>query len=117
MVTHEYRDLPKSVQDYEGWYGLVDWLVRKEVREEVGLEIGPLRYVTDVVFFRPDGYPVVTLSFSAPYRSGEVVLCKDLTEHAWVSLEEAKDFDLIEGIGDELRLVDEAHHGRLGRAS
>ncbi len=107
LVTHEYRELPKSVANYEGWYGLVDWLVRKEVREEVGLEIGALGYVTDVVFFRPDGYPVVTLSFWAPYQSGEVRLGKDLTDHAWVTLEEAKAHDLIEGIDDEIRQVDD----------
>ena len=107
LVTHEYRSLPKSVATYEGWYGLVDWLVRKEVKEEVGLEIGPLGYVTDVVFFRPDGFPVVTLSFWAPHRSGEVALSKDLTDHAWVSLEEVRKYDLIEGIADEIRIVDD----------
>lgn len=61
----------------------------------------------DVVFVRPDGYPVVTLSYWAPYKSGEVSLCKDLTDHAWVTLEESKNYDLIEGIRDELRMVDE----------
>lgn len=107
LVTSEYRDRPRSVRAYDGWYGLIDWLVRKEVREEVGLEIGKLAYVTDVVFFRPDGYPVVTLSFSAPYHSGKVALGKDLTDYAWVTLAEANNYDLIEGIDDEIRRVDE----------
>ncbi|MBI4132058.1 MAG: hypothetical protein HY474_00315 [Candidatus Sungbacteria bacterium] len=107
LVTSEYRTLPKSVSDYEGWYSLVDWLVRKEVREEVGLEIGALGYVTDVVFFRPDGYPVVTLSFWAPWKSGAVRLGKDLVDYAWVTLEEAKGYDLIEGIWGEILQVDD----------
>lgn len=111
LVGHEYRELPKSVKNYDGWYGLMDWLVRKEVREEVGLEIGKPEYVTDMVFIRPDGWPVVTLSFWAPYASGAVALSKDLTEHAWVTLAEAKSFDLIEGIWDEIRLVDELLRG------
>ena len=106
LVTREYRELPPTVASYDGWYGLLDWLVRKEVREEVRLEIGKIGYVTDVVFFRPDGYPVVTLSFWAPWRSGEVQISKDFDDHAWVRLEDAKHYDLIEGIWDELAQVD-----------
>ena len=106
LVTHEYQHLPKKF-GFPQWYRVVDWVLRKEVREEVGLEIGTPRFVTDLVFIRPDGYPVVTLSFWAPYQSGEVKLCKDLTEYSWVTLEEAKGYDLIEGIWDEIRLVDE----------
>jgi hypothetical protein len=34
-----------------------------------------------------------------------VKLCPALTEYAWVTLEEAKNYDLIEGIYDELVLV------------
>lgn len=106
LVLHEYEHLPKKF-GFPQWYNVVDWVLRKEVAEEVGLEIGSPRYVCDLVFVRPDGYPVVTLSYWAPYQSGEVKLCKDLTDHAWVSLEEAKAFDLIEGIWDELRQVDD----------
>lgn len=101
LVRHEYEVIPKTTKD--AWYGIVDWLVRKEVNEEVGLEIGKVGYVTDLTFIRPDGYPVITLSYWAPYKSGEVKLCKDLTDHAWVTLEEAKSYDLIEGIWEELR--------------
>ena len=107
LVVHEYQNLPRTVAGYDGWYNITDWLVRKEVKEEVGLEIHPPRYVTDLVFIRPDGYPVLTLSYWAPYQSGEVALSKDLTEHAWVTLEEAKNYELIEGIWDEIRQVDD----------
>lgn len=106
LVLDEYRALPTTVASYPGWYNVVDWVLRKEVREEAGLEIATPRYVCDVVFVRPDGYPVVTLSYVAPYAGGEVALCKDLTEHAWVTVEEAKNFDLIEGIWDELVMAD-----------
>lgn len=106
LVLHEYKHLPK-VGSYDGWYNAVDWVLRKEVGEEVGLEIGKSNYVCDVIFVRPDGYPAVILSYWAPYKSGEVTLCKDLTEHAWVTLEEAKEYDLIEGIWDEIRQAHE----------
>lgn len=106
LVTHEYAHLPK-MQSYDGWYNVVDWVLRKEVKEEVGLEIERPEYVCDVVFIRPDGYPVVTLSYWAPYKSGAVKLCKDLTNYAWVTLEEAKKYDLIEGIWHEIEQADE----------
>ena len=105
LVLSEYKNNPKTTND--AWYGLVNWLLAKEVKEEVGLEIDVPHYLTDLAFVRPDGYPVITLSYWCNYKSGEVALCKDLTDHAWVSLEGAKKFDLIEGIWDELKMVDE----------
>ena len=84
---------------------MVEWVLRKEVREEVNVEIESPHYLTDLVFIRPDGYPVVTLSYWAKWKNGEVALCKDLTEHAWVTAEEAKRYDLIEGIAEEIEEV------------
>lgn len=106
LVVNEYKHLPQ-VEGYVGWYNVVEWVLRKEIKEEVGLEIGRPEYVCDVVFIRPDGYPVVTLSYWASYKSGEVVLCKDLTDYAWVTLEEAKNYDLINGIWDEIKDAEE----------
>jgi len=105
LVLDEYKHLPTSAS-YQQWYNLVDWVLRKEVREEVGLEIKKPNYLCDLVFVRPDGFPVVTLSYWAEHKKGKVCLCKDLTDHAWVTLKEAKKFDLIEGIWNELKLVD-----------
>src|SRR6266498_1154229 len=112
LVLHEYKHLPK-VASYAGWYNVVDWVLRKEVKEEVNLKIERPVYVCDVAFVRPDGYPVVTLSYGAKYKGGKVKLCKDLTDHAWVTLKEAKKYDLIEGIWDEIRQYDEMLHNRL----
>jgi 8-oxo-dGTP pyrophosphatase MutT (NUDIX family) len=106
LVLHEYSHLPKTSPNHPQWYNVVDWVLRKEVKEEVGLEIHKPQYLCDLVFVRPDGYPVVTLSYWCRYKSGNVKLCKDLTDHAWVTLEEAKNYDLIDGIWDELREVD-----------
>ncbi len=105
LVVHEYEKLPHETEYFQ-YYGIMDWLVRKEVREEVGLEIEKPQYLTDLVFIRPDGFPVVTLSYWTFYKSGEVKLCKDLTDHVWVTLEEAKKYDLIDGIWEELKDVD-----------
>ncbi len=104
LVLHEYNQLPKTA-GFPQWYNVVDWVLHKEVKEEVGLEIHKPKYLCDLVFVRPDGYPVVTLSYWAHYKNGEVNLGKDLVDHAWVSLEEASKYDLIEGIIDELKEV------------
>lgn len=34
LVVHEYNKLPYKT-DYPQWYNLVDWVLRKEVRDEV----------------------------------------------------------------------------------
>lgn len=107
LVLHEYEHLPRTGESAPQWYNVVDWVLKKEVREEVGLEIHKPEYLCDLVFVRPDGYPVVTLSYWAKHKNGEVRLNKDHTEHAWVTPEEAKNYDLIEGIWDELKMVDE----------
>ncbi|MBI4087468.1 MAG: hypothetical protein HY434_01415 [Candidatus Liptonbacteria bacterium] len=101
----ELRVLKEERSDDPQWYNVVEWVLRKEVREEVDLEIEKPRYLCDLVFVRPDGYPVVTLSYWAFYKSGEVKLCKDLTDYAWVTVEEAKQYDLIDGIWDEIKEV------------
>ncbi len=108
LVLTEYNGLPRTSPTHPQWYNVVDWVLRKEVREEVGLEIEKPEYLCDLVFVRPDGYPVVTLSYWAKYKSGDVTLCKDLISYMWVTLEEAKNYDLIEGIWDELKTVDTA---------
>ena len=112
LVRTEYENLPKrpyaagqKESTAPQWYEIVDWVLRKEIREEVGLEIEKPRYLTDLTFIRPDGYPVLTLSYWCRFKSGEVRLCKDLTDHSWATLEEARNYDLIEGIWEELRDV------------
>jgi 8-oxo-dGTP pyrophosphatase MutT (NUDIX family) len=105
LVKKEYEALPYKTP-YPQWYNMMEWLVRKEVREEAGIEIEKPEYLTDLVFIRPDGFPVVTLSFWARYKSGEVKLNGEMTDSAWVTTEEAKRYDMIEGIADEITEVD-----------
>ena len=88
-----------------GWYGAVEKALLREVREEVHIEIGKARYLLDLTFVRPDGIPVLVLSYYAPYVSGEVKLDEDAVEYRWVSLGEAKELDLISGIYEELEEV------------
>ena len=87
------------------WYEVLEAALRRELQEEVHLEVRNIQYVTSIAYTRPDGAPCVIISFFCDYKQGEVQLCTALTEHAWVDLEEAKQYDLIEGIYDELALV------------
>jgi 8-oxo-dGTP pyrophosphatase MutT (NUDIX family) len=105
FVRTEYEKLPSTSSNHPQWYNVVEFVLRKEVREEAGLEIERPEYITDLVFIRPDGYPVVTLSFWAKYKSGEVKLNHEMTEFAWVTAEEAKTYDMIDGIPEEIEAV------------
>ncbi len=93
------------------WYNIFEDLLRREVEEEVGLEIENFGYVTSLVYIRPDGIPCIIVSLYANAKSDKVRLCNALTEYAWVSLEEAKNYDLIEGIYEELEILDKKLKG------
>jgi len=88
------------------WYNVLEDLLRKEIREEVGLEIDNIGYVTSLVYVRDDNIPCLVISLYAEPKSDEVILDESLTEYKWVDIEEAKEYDLIEGIYDELVILD-----------
>lgn len=86
--------------------------LKREVKEEVNLEIKNIRYLTDMTFIRPDGIPVVCLSYFADYKSGKVKLDDDAVDFVWVSAKEAKDYELIEGIYEEIVMADKIIKGK-----
>lgn len=89
------------------WYHALQNTMRRELREECNIEIGKPEFLLDITFIRPDGIPVLVLSYYAPYVSGEVeLLDKDNIDFAWVSAEEAASYDLIEGTLEEIQQVD-----------
>lgn len=103
----ESKDFVSRKKDAgELWYNVLESLVEREVLEEVGLEIKNIGYVTSLAYVRSDGIPTIIISLFGEYKSGEVKLCEALTEFAWVSLNEAKSCDLIDGIFDELSMLD-----------
>ncbi len=88
------------------WYNVIEGLVLREVKEETSLELDNLNYLTSLAFVRSDGVPCVIISMYGDYIFGEVKLCSALTEYAWVTLDESKNYDLIEGIYEELEMLD-----------
>lgn len=105
LVRHEYESLPRT-PDTDDWYGIVSLTLKKEIREEAGIEVEDIRYLTDMTFIRPDNIPALVLSYWCRYKAGEVALGKDLVEHAWVTPEEGKSYKIIPGILDEIISVD-----------
>ncbi len=102
----------KDTKDH--WYNVFEDLLRREVEEEVGLEIENIDYVTSLVYVRDDKIPTVIVSLVAEPKEKEftqVKLCNALTEFAWINLEEAKNYDLIEGIYEELEMLDKLLKG------
>lgn len=100
----DYVNLPKNNPD--AWYFPLTNSLRREVKEETGLEVGDFKYLLDLTFIRPDNIPVITLSYYCDWQSGDVKLNEENVDYKWVSLEEAKQYDLIGGIVEEIEMVD-----------
>ncbi len=105
LSVDDYIHTPPTHDDNQ-WYHTVQKTLEREVKEEVNLTIGKAEYLLDLTLVRPDGTPVLVLSYFAPFISGEVKLSKEDIEFAWVSVEEAKNYDLINGIYEELEEVE-----------
>lgn len=88
------------------WYGALEKTLRREIKEEVNVEIDKPVYLMDLTFIRPDNIPVLVLSYYAKYLSGEVKLDDDAVDYKWATLAEAKELDMIDGIWEEIELVD-----------
>lgn len=104
LEVDDYINTPKTTHDH--WYGAIEQSLRREIREEVNCEVGEVSYLLDITFIRPDGIPVVILSFYCPYLSGEVTLDEDSINYAWVTYEEAKAYDMVEGLLGEIEMVE-----------
>lgn len=111
VEMNDYARRPKDSHD--AWYNIFEDVLRREVTEETNLKIKNIRYLTNCVFIRPDNVPAVVVSLFADYDSGEVKLSEDLTEYKWVDLEEAKNYDLISGIYEELEMVKKQLKGEI----
>ncbi|MFH1503716.1 MAG: NUDIX domain-containing protein [Candidatus Diapherotrites archaeon] len=104
LELSDYKEKPKDTSAH--WYNILEKLIKREVKEETGLEIKNIGYLTSITFIKPNGIPGLIFSFFADYDSGEISLNEESVDYAWVSLEEAKNYELIEGIYEELIMLD-----------
>lgn len=105
LETDDYTNT-KPTTEAGQWYYAVENALRREIKEEVNLEVDKPQYLLDLTFIRPDGVPVVVLSFYCNYISGDVVLDDDSVDYVWVGVEDLDKYDLIDGIADEIRMVE-----------
>ncbi len=111
VEVDDYVNTPKTTKDH--WYFAIEKSLRREIKEECNLEAGKMKYLIDIAFIRPDGIPTIILSFYCPYKSGEIKLQEEEnTKYAWVSYEEAKGYDLVEGLLEEIEMVDKILKGK-----
>ena len=110
LETSDYVNLPKDSDN--AWYNVLENVVRREVREEVGLEIKNIDYVISLATIDKEGTPLLVISCMADWESGDVVLQEsEADQFAWISSGEVKDYDLIDGIDEEFRMVDARRAG------
>ncbi len=103
LEVTDYINTPKQTPD--AWYFPITESLKREIKEETGLEVGKLEYLLDIAFIRPDNIPVVTLSYYCDWKSGEVKLNEENIDYNWVTLKELKSSDFIGGILDEIQTV------------
>lgn len=88
------------------WYGTLENAVRREVEEETKLEINNIRYLCNIAI---PGCIIISFVADCPLHTfnnfpNAVFLQEDeCTEYAWVTAREAEEYDLIDGLLDELR--------------
>ncbi|MBW3003809.1 NUDIX domain-containing protein [Candidatus Woesearchaeota archaeon] len=109
LELKDYAERPKDTEHH--WYNIFEDLLKREVMEETALKIKNIRYLTSLSYIRSDGIPTIIVSLYADHADGDVRLCPALTEHVWVTLDEAKNYDLIAGIYEELEMLDKVLKG------
>lgn len=92
------------------WYNVVEKVLRREIMEEVGLLVKNINYLTSMTMMAGDN-PMMILSLYCDHHEGDVILNDESVDHKWVTLEEAKEYELIEGIYDELVMLDKILKG------
>jgi len=104
MEVSDYTAKKKDTSEH--WYNVLENVLKREIKEETNLDIDDIGYVCSMAYMRSDGIPCLIVSLYASPIEGEIKLCPALTEYAWASLEEAGKHDLVEGMLDELVMLD-----------
>ncbi len=97
----DFINSKKDTSDH--WLNVFEKVLEREIFEETNLKIKNIKYVSNLALLRPNGFSTIIVSLCAEHDANEVKLNKEeLVEYAWASLEELKNFDLIENIYEQI---------------
>jgi 8-oxo-dGTP pyrophosphatase MutT (NUDIX family) len=112
VESETYQVMPKDGKGY--WKEIIEHTLRREAYEEVGLQIKNIQYLTSCAFIHKDGTPSTVLSCTAEYLSGDVQLQEEeIDAFQWVTSEEARDYNLLGGIYEEILLAEKRKKDNL----
>lgn len=84
--------IPGGKVDNELGMDIMEETVKREIKEEVGVEVkDPLKYVCSDAFIRSGGQHVVGIVFLVDYKSGKARPLEDQDEVRWMTLEEIEE--------------------------
>lgn len=106
LTVDDYINTKSDTKGSPQWYNPLEKCIVREIKEEVGLKISNPEFLVDLTFIRPNGVPAIIFSYFAKYISGKVTMDEDTIDFAWVTANEAKKYDLIDGILNEIKDVD-----------
>jgi len=105
IQVKDFVNTPKDTSDH--WFDIFEKTLKKEILEETAITIKNIGYVSNLALIRPNGYSTIIVSLHADHDQGNVTLDEnELIDHAWVTLEEAKNYDLIENIWEQIEKVE-----------
>jgi len=116
LEKNDFINKPKDTSSH--WLDVFEEALEREILEETKIKIKNIGYVSNLAFIRPNGFSTVIISLYAEHDSGDVILDEEaLVDHVWVTLEEAKNYDLIENIYEQIEKVDKMFGGNNGTSS
>ena len=110
----ERKDLNEETQNNKAkqnqWLDVFEKVLEREILEETGIKIKNIGYVSNIAFIRSDDHVAFVVSLHAEHADGEIKLDNNaLVDYKWVTAEEAKSYDLIENIKEQIDKVDEKY--------
>ena len=99
--------------DFGQWLDVFEKVLEREIYEETGLKIKNIRYASNIAFTRTDGFTGFVISLYADLDEDNTTKVKidneAFTDYAWINAEEAKNYDLIENILEQIQKVEEKY--------